>query len=286
MASRAHIEKIDALCASVFHKTGITPDCTDLIAVTDGPGLAGALLVGISFALGLHCGYCIPVTGVNHLEGHISSIFLEHPDISRPFLCLIVSGGHTSIYRIEDFGRYNCLGQTIDDAAGEAFDKVGKMLGFKYPAGRSIETEALLSPPSSPCIPFPAARVSSSPLDFSFSGLKTAVKYFLRDQGPDYVDKNRPLICKSLQTSIVGALTANVKIASQLTGIATVAVVGGVACNGYLRKTIAAAFNGNAFFPSTVLCTDNAAMIARAGFEKAKKKMLRFPHLNPSAGLV
>jgi N6-L-threonylcarbamoyladenine synthase len=285
MASRAHIEKIDALCASLFHKTERLPDCIDLIAVTDGPGLAGALLVGISFALGLHCGLAVPITGVNHLEGHISSIFLEHPEISLPFLCLVASGGHTSIYRIEDFGRYSCLGQTIDDAAGEAFDKVGKMLGFKYPAGRSIETEALLSPSSAPCIPFPAARVSTSPLDFSFSGLKTAVKYFLRDRGQDYLDNNRPLICKSLQTSIVSALTANLKIASQQTGISTVAVVGGVACNGYLRETISAAFNGNAFFPSTAFCTDNAAMIARAGFERAKRKMLKFPHLDPSARL-
>jgi N6-L-threonylcarbamoyladenine synthase len=286
MASRAHMVKIDALCASVFAKTRIAPDDIGLIAVTDGPGLAGALLVGISFALGFHSGWSIAVCGINHLEGHICSILLEHPDISLPFLCLVVSGGHTSVYRIDDFGSYTCLGQTIDDAAGEAFDKIGKMLGFKYPAGRSIETDATLSPPSRPCIPFPEARVSSSPLDFSFSGLKTAAKYFLREKPPEYVSDNRPLICKSLQTSIVNALVNNVRAASRQTGISTVAVVGGVACNGFLREKMAEAFEGSAFFPSPVLCTDNAAMIARAGFERLQRKTLRFPRMAPSAGLV
>jgi N6-L-threonylcarbamoyladenine synthase len=277
--------KIDALCASVFSITKISPARVGLIAVTDGPGLAGALLVGISFALGLHSGYGVEITGINHLEGHICSILLEHPNITRPFLCLVVSGGHTSIYRVEDFGSYECLGHTIDDAAGEAFDKIGKIIGFKYPAGRSIENEATLAPASLPCIPFPEARVSSSPLDFSFSGLKTAVKYFLRDKGPDFITHNRPLICKSLQASIVHVLVARVKAASRQTGITTVAVVGGVACNGHLRQKMSEAFEGRVFFPSPVLCTDNAAMIARAGLERAQRKMIRFPHLAPSAGL-
>ena len=125
-------------------------DDIGLIAVTDSPGLAGALLVGISFALGIHCGRGVPVTGINHLEGHICSIFLEHPDIGLPFLALIVSGGHTSIYKVNDFGDYECLGQTVDDAAGEAFDKVGKLLGFNYPAGRAIEREAALTPSADP----------------------------------------------------------------------------------------------------------------------------------------
>jgi N6-L-threonylcarbamoyladenine synthase len=285
MASRAHMDKIDALCASAFEKSRISPRAVGLIAVTDGPGLAGALLVGISFALGLHSAYDIDITGINHLEGHICSILLEHPAIPRPFLCMVVSGGHTSIYRVKDFGSYACLGKTIDDAAGEAFDKVGKMLGFKYPAGRSIENEAKMAPPGAPCIPFPAARMSSSALDFSFSGLKTAVKYFLRDKGPDFMALNRPLICTSLQESIVNALVANMKAASRQTGISTVAVVGGVACNGHLRKRISEAFEGSAFFPSPVLCTDNAAMIAQAGFERAKRKSLRFPRLDPSADL-
>jgi N6-L-threonylcarbamoyladenine synthase len=282
MASRAHMDKIDTLCTSVFKETGIVPNDVDLLAVTDGPGLAGALLVGISFSLGLHCGYDIPVSGINHLEGHMCSIFLEHPEISYPFLTLIVSGGHTSIYRIDDFGRYSCLGQTSDDAAGEAFDKIGKMLGFKYPAGMSIETEALKAA-SSQIIPFPAARIVSSPLNFSFSGLKTSVKYFLQEQHTDYIKENRPLICKSLQSSIIQVLVNNVKTASQQTGISTITVVGGVACNSHLREKMNEAFNGNVFFPSRTLCTDNAAMIARAGVERARRNILRFPHLSPSA---
>jgi N6-L-threonylcarbamoyladenine synthase len=285
MASRAHVAKVDALCSAVFTQTGITPQRLDLVAVTDGPGLAGALLVGISFALGIHCGHGTPITGVNHLEGHIASIFLGNPDLAFPFLCLVVSGGHTTLYRVDDFGRYTCLGKTIDDAAGEAFDKVGKMLGFKYPAGRAIEAEASRAPAEASCISFPTARVSSSPLDFSFSGLKTAVKYFLRDEGPDFIRDNRPLICKSLQTSIVSALVANASAAARQFGLETIAVVGGVACNGYLRERIREAFNGRAFFPPPVLCTDNAAMIARAGFERARRHMLRFPRLAPSAGL-
>ncbi len=284
MASRAHMEKVDALCAAVVEKTGLPLSDIDLIAVTDGPGLAGALLVGVSFALGLYCGQDVAVTGINHLEGHVCSVFFDHPGLSYPFLALIVSGGHTSIYRVDDFGSYACLGRTVDDAAGEAFDKIGKMLGYSYPAGRSIETEASKAA-SEPIIPFPRARVASSPLDFSFSGLKTAVKYFLQGQQADYIAHNRSLICKSLQESIVNALVANVKVAAQQTGITAVAVVGGVACNGYLREKMSEAFGGNAFFPAPVLCTDNAAMIARAGYERAKRQMLKFPHMSPSVGL-
>jgi N6-L-threonylcarbamoyladenine synthase len=284
MASRAHLGKIDALCKSVFCKTGFSFNEIDLIAVTDSPGLAGALLVGISFALGMHCVNDIPVTGINHLEGHISSIFLEHPDIGLPFLALIVSGGHTSIYKVNDFGSYECLGQTIDDAAGEAFDKIGKMLGFTYPAGRSIENEAALAPVG-PLVPFPIARVSTSRLDFSFSGLKTSVKYFLQDKGSEYIVGNRPLICKSFQNSLVESLAGNLQAASQQTNIKTIAVVGGVACNAQLRQRMGDLPGLTVFFPSAALCTDNAAMIARAGHEREKRGMLRFPRMSPSAKL-
>jgi N6-L-threonylcarbamoyladenine synthase len=284
MASRAHLGKIDGLCKSVFCKTGFSFDEIDLVAVTDSPGLAGALLVGISFALGMHCGHNVPITGINHLEGHICSIFLEHPDIGLPFLALIVSGGHTSIYKVNDFGKYECLGQTVDDAAGEAFDKVGKLLGFNYPAGRAIELEAALAPPQS-LIPFPIARISSSTLDFSFSGLKTSVKYFLQDQGPLYVAGNRPLICKSFQNSLVESLAGNLLAASHQTNIKTIAVVGGVACNAQLRQRLGSMQGTSVCFPSPVLCTDNAAMIARAGYEREKRGMLRFPRMTPSAKL-
>ena len=284
MASRAHLGKIDALCRSVFVKTGISFGAIDLIAVTDSPGLAGALLVGISFALGIHCGHNVPVTGINHLEGHISSIFLEHPDIGPPFLALVVSGGHTSIYKVMDFGRYECLGKTIDDAAGEAFDKIGKLLGFSYPAGRAIENEAAQAS-AGPLVPFPIARVSASRLDFSFSGLKTSVKYFLQERGSEYIAANRALICKSFQNFLVESLAGNLFEASRQTGITKIAVVGGVACNAQLRLRMRALPGLSVFFPSPVLCTDNAAMIALAGFERKKRGMLRFPHMSPSAKL-
>jgi N6-L-threonylcarbamoyladenine synthase len=284
IASRAHIEKIDALCRTAFGKAELRPSDIDLIAVTDRPGLAGALLVGISFALGLHCGNGIPITGVNHLEGHICSIFLEYPDLDLPFLALIVSGGHTSIYKVDDFGAYACLGQTVDDAAGEAFDKIGKLLGFTYPAGRSIEQEAALAS-GAPLISFPVARMSASRLDFSFSGLKTAVKYHLLEKGPRYINDNRPLICASFQKTTVDALVNNARDASRQTGIRTIAVVGGVACNKYLRTRMNEAFGHHVFFPSPSLCTDNAAMIARAGYERGRRSMLRVPHMAPSAEL-
>ncbi len=284
MASRAHIGKIDALCGALFAKNGVTVDAIDLIAVTDRPGLAGALLVGISFALGLHCGNNLPITGINHLEGHICSLFFDHPGVSPPFLALVVSGGHTSIYKVEDFGVYTRLGQTIDDAAGEAFDKIGKLLGFAYPAGKSIEREAARAFPAT-LITFPVARVSSSPLDFSFSGLKTAVKYYLREKGPEYVKDNRPLICASFQKSLVDSLVNNMALAVRQTGIKTVAVVGGVACNTYVRMRMNEALDGDVFFPSPALCTDNAAMIARAGYERGKRALLRPPSMSPSAAL-
>jgi len=284
MASRAHLGKIDVMCSTVFKKSGLTPKQIDLIAVTDSPGLAGALLVGISFALGLHCGQAVPVTGINHLEGHISSMYLEHPSIEYPFLALVVSGGHTSIYKVDDFGRYACLGKTIDDAAGEAFDKIGKMLGFNYPAGRSIEREALKAAGEKPIV-FPIARAPGAMLDFSFSGLKTSVKYFLRDRKDGFIRDNVSLLCNSVQNTIVESLAVNMKSAVEQTGITSIAVVGGVACNAYLRQRMSELFGEKVFFPSPALCTDNAAMIARAGYERAKRSMTRPPRMAPSTAL-
>jgi N6-L-threonylcarbamoyladenine synthase len=284
LASRAHILKIDALAASVFDKTGMSCKDMDLIAVTDSPGLAGALLVGISFGLGLHSQTGVPVTGVNHLEGHIYSLFCGRSDLSCPFLALLVSGGHTAIYRVDDFGNYACLGQTVDDAAGEAFDKVGKLLGFSYPAGRAMEMEAAAATDDSG-IRFPVARTSGSGLDFSFSGLKTAVKYFCAEKGNDWVAENRPRICRAFQKTIIDSLTKNLAAASSMTGISTVGVAGGVACNTALRKAITDRFGDRAFFPAPALCTDNGAMIARAGYERMKHNCLRFPRMSPSAGL-
>jgi N6-L-threonylcarbamoyladenine synthase len=284
LASRAHIAKIDLLAASVFNKTSLAVRDMGLIAVTDSPGLAGALLVGISFGLGLHSQSGIPITGVNHLEGHIYSLFCGRHDIASPFLALVVSGGHTAIYRVDGFGRYACLGQTVDDAAGEAFDKIGKLLGFPYPAGRAMEQEAEKAKDGAD-IRFPIARLSPASLDFSFSGLKTAVKYFCQEKGNQWVQDNRAAICRAFQKAVIDSLTKNLAAASDVTGIRTVGVAGGVACNSALRKTVIDRFGDKAFFPEPSLCTDNAAMIARAGYERMKNNLLRFPRMSPSAGL-
>lgn len=284
IASRAHIKKIDRLCRAVLDENRITPADIGLCTVTDSPGLAGALLVGISFALGLHCSYKMPITGVNHLEGHIVSALLENEQLVFPFLALVVSGGHTAIYRVNDFGLYECLGRTIDDAAGEAFDKIGKLLGFPYPAGADIERQALKHK-AEETIPFPVARLSTDRMDFSFSGLKTAVKYFLEDQDAEYIIQNKPLICYSFQKAVVDSLIKNTVAASQKSGMNRIACVGGVACNKYLRNQLRSVFGENVFFPSPGLCTDNAAMIAKAGYENYKHGKNRFPNMSPSGAL-
>ncbi len=285
IASRAHLEKIDRLATAALNEASLSLRDIDLLAVTDCPGLAGALLVGVSFALGIHNGWNIPVTGVNHLEGHIFSSMLENPGLSFPFLALVVSGGHTAIYKVMEIGCYECLGQTVDDAAGEAFDKVGKMLGFAYPAGRAIEQEAAASPEDASGIRFPIAKVNGNPFDFSFSGLKTAVKYFLSNKDPDYIRENRPSICRAFQKAVADSLMSKLSAASHKTGIKDAALVGGVACNGEIRRQMKILFGDRAHFPRPGLCTDNAAMIALAGYKRSLKNLTRFPRMEPSKGL-
>jgi N6-L-threonylcarbamoyladenine synthase len=284
IASRAHLEKIDRLAAAVLPETSIDVDAIDLIAVTDSPGLAGALLVGVSFALGLHIRKNIPVTGINHLEGHICAVFLSHPDIECPFLSLVVSGGHTAIYKVDGIGRYTCLGQTVDDAAGEAFDKVGKMLGFAYPAGKAIEEEATGAAAAGD-LRFPAPRFSESTLNFSFSGLKTAVKYFIAEKGGDYALANRPQICRAFQEAVVSSLVNNCAAAAAATGIKAITLVGGVACNTRLREAMRDRLGEQVYFPPPSLCVDNGAMIACAGFKRAQLGLTRPPHMDPGGGL-
>ncbi len=264
VASRAHLEKIDHLADDVLREASLTVGHIGLIAVTDSPGLAGALLIGIGFALGLHVRYGISVCGINHLEGHICAIFLEHPDLSFPFLALVVSGGHTAMYRVDDVGIYTCLGRTVDDAAGEAFDKAGTMLGFPYPAGRTIEEEARLAG-SAAGPDFPIARISGARSNFSFSGLKTSLKYYLQGLDADHVRANRPAICKAFQDAVVNSLVNNCAEAATTTGINRIALVGGVACNGRLREEMRQRLGSQVYFPRSSLCTDNGVMIACAG---------------------
>jgi N6-L-threonylcarbamoyladenine synthase len=284
IASRAHLEKIDRLFALVMSDASLAAHDIDGIAVTDSPGLAGALLIGISFALGLHVRHAIPLTGINHLEGHICAILLSHPAIELPFIALVVSGGHTALYRVDGIGTYTCLGQTVDDAAGEAFDKVGKMIGFSYPAGRSIENEARKATGAvSPA--FPIASLGGRSLSFSFSGLKTAVKYFVREKGAAFISEYRPDICRAFQEAVVASLAGNCEAASRSTGISRIAIVGGVACNTRLREEMKNRFGDGVFFPPPELCVDNGAMIACAGARRFAQNQTHFPRMHPDAPL-
>ncbi|MDR2694269.1 MAG: tRNA (adenosine(37)-N6)-threonylcarbamoyltransferase complex transferase subunit TsaD [Chitinispirillales bacterium] len=310
VASRAHLERIDGLTGAAMEQGGVGPRDIDLLAVTDSPGLAGALLVGVSFALGMHAAHGIPITGVSHLEGHICSLFISQdaitaPDgigashgintstnginVPLPFIALLASGGHTAIYRYASFGDCELLGSTVDDAAGEAFDKVGKLLGFPYPAGRAIEQEAAKAPNQGRSdITFPIARFSSPDRRycFSFSGLKTAVKKFISQNGEHYIDNNRPAVCAAFQRAVVGSLTDNVEAAAKAQGIKTVAIAGGVACNGFLRDELRRRFGkSNVICPEPRLCTDNGAMIAMAGQLMRQNNRLRFPVMDPGRGI-
>jgi N6-L-threonylcarbamoyladenine synthase len=202
-----------------------------------------------------------------------------------PFLALVVSGGHTAIYRVDEIGTYTCLGQTVDDAAGEAFDKVGKMLGFAYPAGRAIEEEARLAQTTNG-VSFPVARISTASLDFSFSGLKTAVKYYINEKGPDYVKINRPAVCRAFQETVIAALVNNCAAAVRLSGIRRLALVGGVACNSRLRETMREQLGPEkVFFPAPALCSDNGAMIACAGHKRALLNRTRPVRMDPGGTL-
>ncbi len=283
VASRAHLEKIDRLTNALFDQTKRSISDVNLIAVTDSPGLAGALLVGVSFALGLHENYEIPITGVNHLEGHIFSVMLDHPGLEFPFLALVVSGGHTALYKVSDVGRYELLGQTVDDAAGEAYDKVGKLLGFPYPAGRAIEEASMTINHTD--LTFPVAKVSSGTFDFSFSGLKTAVKYHVAKIDKNEISTHRASVCKAFQEAAVASLVNHTRNAASAAGLTRVALVGGVACNRHLRNCMAKEFGDQVYFPQPRLCTDNAAMIALCGYKHYVKNDLRFPKMNPSKGI-
>jgi N6-L-threonylcarbamoyladenine synthase len=207
-------------------------------------------------------------------------MLLEQRHPAYPFLALSVSGGHSAIYAVHDFGHYQMLGQTVDDAAGEAFDKVGKMLGFDYPAGRSIEQEANVCTDAGD-LKFPVATLASG-LDFSFSGLKTAVKYHIQSIDPAQLPQQRPRICHAFQRAVIESLRTTLERAVQKSGIRSIALVGGVACNQTLRSALHKRFGEQVYFPIPLHCTDNAAMIARAGYERALRQTTRFPTMNPS----
>lgn len=273
LASRAHQANIVPVTQQALARAGVTADEIDAVAFTRGPGLLGSLLVGTSFAKGFALSRNIPLIEVNHLHAHVMAHFIieNGKDIpSFPFLCLLVSGGHTRIIIIRDYLEMEVIGNTIDDAAGEAFDKCGKVMGFPYPSGPIIDRLAGEGDPSA----FTFARPVIAGLDFSFSGLKTSFLYFLRDRlkdDPDFIEKRKADLCASLQNTIIRILVDKTVKASHQTGIKEVGIAGGVSANSGLRKrmTETAAKEGwKLFIPEFRYTTDNAAMIGITGYYK------------------
>ncbi|MBO4327564.1 MAG: tRNA (adenosine(37)-N6)-threonylcarbamoyltransferase complex transferase subunit TsaD [Clostridia bacterium] len=264
IASRKHAEVIDSVVAKALDDAGVTPADISNIGVTRGPGLIGALLVGVSAAKALAYVWDKPLVPVHHLEGHISANFLQSPELEPPFTCLVVSGGHSHIVRVSDYGKFTILGRTRDDAAGEAFDKIARALGLGYPGGPVIDREAKGGDPHA--IRFPETRFPDS-LDFSFSGLKTAVLNYMNNTRARGGEINISDVCASFQYAVVDVLSDNLIAAAEMTGDIKIALAGGVAANSALKEAVnrkAFAAGLEVFCPKPVLCTDNAAMIASA----------------------
>ncbi len=283
IASRQHLEAISHVAQKSLDDAGISFEDVNLIAVTQGPGLVGALLVGVSYAKGLAYALNKPLIGVNHIEGHIFSNFLES-DFAPPFLCLVVSGGHSHLVYVKDYGRYEVMGRTVDDAAGEAFDKVARALGLGYPGGPLID--ALSKKGNETAIDFPIAHVKEGDLSFSFSGIKSAVLNYLNRQRQKALPVVIEDVAASFQKAVVDALVENTLTAARTKKIKTIALAGGVAANSRLRKELTnkAGFDYQIQFPPTILCTDNAAMIACTGhyrhFMGDKSNMTLNAHAN------
>ena len=255
IASRRHLELIAPVLREALARAEATLDDVDRVAVTQGPGLIGALLVGLSAAKAVAWARRLPLVPVDHLRGHVASLYLQPEPLEPPFLCLLASGGHTMLIDVRGHRDHELLGTTLDDAAGEAFDKGARLLGLGYPGGREIDRLAREGDPAA--FDFPVSRVPG--LDFSFSGLKTALLYAVRDLSPDELESRKADLAASYQRAIVRALVGRVHEAAEQSGRARVAVVGGVAANSELRE----ALPGAALAPLP-LCTDNAAMIASA----------------------
>lgn len=265
-ASRQHEKNIVAVVQAAIEKAGVDRSAIDAVAFTRGPGLIGSLLVGVSFAKGFALANNLPLIAVNHMQAHILAHFIEEPRPTFPFLCLTVSGGHTQIVRVDDYLTMEVLGETRDDAAGEAFDKIGKMLGLPYPAGPQLDKLAQQGDPKR--FTFPEPRIPG--LHYSFSGLKTAVLYFLQGEtvnNPNFIQENLTDLCASVQHRIVTILVSKLRRASRETGITQVAIAGGVSANSGLRQIIeyyAEKDGWETYIPRFEYCTDNAGMIAMA----------------------
>ena len=272
IASRKHIEKINQVVEAALKEADVTLDDIDAIGVTYGPGLVGALLVGVAEAKAIAYAKKKPLVGVHHIEGHVSANYIEHPDLEPPFLCEIISGGHTHLVIVKDYGSFEILGRTRDDAAGEAFDKVARAIGLGYPGGPKIDKLAKEGNPHA--IDFPRAHMEDAPYDFSFSGVKSAVLNHLnkcRMTGEPIVEAD---IAASFQQAVVDVLVDNAIRAAKDYHMDRLAIAGGVASNGALRAAMEAACEkeGIRFYrPSPIFCTDNAAMIGVAGYYEYRK---------------
>lgn len=274
LASRAHQQNIVMVVKEAMERSGVERTDLDAIGFTRGPGLIGSLLVGVSFAKGMALGLGVPLIEVNHMQAHVLAHFIDEPTPRFPFLCLTVSGGHTQIVLVRDYLDMEVIGQTQDDAVGEAFDKAAKIMEMPYPGGPLIDRYAQAGNPNA--YRFPETVMPG--LDFSFSGIKTAFLYFLRDEkkkDPDFVARHLNDICASLQHALIGMLLAKLEQASDQTGIREIAIAGGVSANSGLRKSLHALGEKkgwNIFVPAFEYCTDNAAMIAMAAHFKFLKK--------------
>ncbi len=267
IASRKHIEKINPVIRESLSEANMKLEDMDAIGVTYGPGLVGALLVGVAAAKALSYAKHIPLIGVHHIEGHISANYIENKDLEPPFLGMVVSGGHTHLVMVKDYGKYEILGKTRDDAAGEAFDKVARAIGLGYPGGPKIDKLAKEGNPKA--VQFPRAHVADAPLDFSFSGLKSSVLNYINSCEMKHEEICRADVAASFQAAVVDAIVSHTIEAAKTYGMDKVALAGGVASNSALRQAMKERCEAEGlrfYYPSPILCTDNAAMIGCAAY--------------------
>lgn len=286
IASRKHIENIDTVIDEALSEAGMTLTDIDAVAVTNGPGLVGALLVGVSSAKAIAYASGKPLVPVHHIRGHITANFIAHKDLEPPFVCLVASGGHSHIVLVRDYTEFEVLGRTRDDAAGEAFDKIARVLGLGYPGGPLVDKLAREGNPEA--ISFPRVKMDKDSLDFSFSGVKTAVINYIHKAEMKGEEINRADVAASFQNAVTDALCEHTIEGAKRCGVKTVALAGGVAANSDLRRKMTAQCEKHGIkvvYPPPVLCTDNAAMIAAAGYysllkgERAELDLNAVPNL-------
>ena len=286
IASRAHMDKINPVVKAALDEAGVTPSELSAVAVTYGPGLVGSLLVGTSFAKAYAYACGLPVIGVNHISGHICANYIEHPELKPPYGCLVVSGGHTHLVKVADHGEYEIIGRTMDDAAGEAFDKVARVMGLPYPGGPQIDKLAKEGDPLA--IDFPQALQEKGNYEFSFSGLKSAVLNYLHNCEQKKLEVNKADVAASFQRAVIEVLVFKAMDALKEAGLETLVLAGGVAANSALEARLKEELEKNGkkfYYPDKILCTDNAAMIGCRGYYQALEGRFSDFYLNAVPGL-